>query len=70
MWRRVRGEAEGRGVSRPATTMTEWHRLGEAYYRRTLQYELSWPVQTLDDYLVAMSTDGGLIGALSRKNVY
>lgn len=42
--------------------MAEWHRLGDAYYRRQLLYELSWPIKRLDEHLVVASRDGGLLG--------
>lgn len=42
----------------------EWHALGDAYYRRTTEYEMLWPMQRLDQFLVASSSDGGLIGTL------
>jgi len=41
----------------------EWHRLDDAYYRRTTLYDLAWPVQSLRDELVATSLDGSLVGA-------
>ena len=40
----------------------DWHALGDAYYRRTTQYEMVWPMQHLDQFWVASSMDGGLIG--------
>ena len=43
----------------------EWQKLGDAYYRRTIQYELGWSVQRLDEFLVASSADMGWI-ALTR----
>lgn len=40
----------------------DWHALGDAYYRRTTQYEMVWPMRHLDQFWVASSMDGGLIG--------
>lgn len=45
--------------------MSEWHRLGEAYYRRTVLYDLTWSISNLDGFMLAMSADAGLI-ALTR----
>ncbi|WFD30831.1 Vacuolar protein sorting-associated protein 16 [Malassezia sp. CBS 17886] len=44
-----------------ARASTAWHKLGAAYYRRTLQYDLAWPISSLAGYLVAPSTDGSLL---------
>ena len=34
----------------------EWHRLDDAYYRRTTLYDLAWPVQSLRDELCLLYT--------------
>lgn len=45
--------------------MSEWHSVGDAFYRRTVQYELAWSVGQLDEYLVATSADAAWI-AMTR----
>ncbi|WFD43366.1 Vacuolar protein sorting-associated protein 16 [Malassezia psittaci] len=42
----------------------EWHALGYAFYRRTIEYEMVWPMQKLDEYWLASSQDGGMIALL------
>ncbi|PKI84319.1 Vacuolar protein sorting-associated protein 16 [Malassezia vespertilionis] len=42
---------------------TEWHALGRAFYRRTLQYELQWALASLDGYMLASNADGSLFVA-------
>ena len=52
-------------LSSSVVMAAEWQKLGDAYYRRTIQYELGWSVQRLDEFLVASSADMGWI-ALTR----
>ena len=42
---------------------TELHRLDSAFYRRTQLYELVWPHERLDEYLISGTPDGSYFGA-------